>query len=100
MEGDYEDAFKYLAEMVEEGEQFRWWLRDSTAALLTKICARNEDERAWEVFDEHVRRTGRGNLGLKAEIEKAWKGEVPRGRLDRWRAERGEGERERGWLAA
>ncbi|TVY87554.1 Pentatricopeptide repeat-containing protein, partial [Lachnellula willkommii] len=59
---DYEDAFKYLEEMVDIGRdkfengQKGWWMRPGTASVLVRRCAHAGDKRAWEILKEMKRR--------------------------------------------
>ncbi|CZR66735.1 uncharacterized protein PAC_16636 [Phialocephala subalpina] len=54
-EKDYEDAFKYLEEMISVGDDKGdggWWMRQGTAAAMVRRCAAAGDERAWEIINE------------------------------------------------
>ncbi|RKF75891.1 Pentatricopeptide repeat-containing protein, chloroplastic [Golovinomyces cichoracearum] len=55
-ERNYEDAFKYLEEMVREGkgknEGQGWWLRRGTAQLCVMITLVEGDHRGWEILSE------------------------------------------------
>jgi pentatricopeptide repeat protein len=58
-EHDYEDAFRYLEEMIgvgqgketEDGKK-GWWMRNGTAAGLVRRCILAKDERAWDLLAE------------------------------------------------
>lgn len=55
---EYEDAFRYLAEMVEVGSdrvdegsgKKGWWMRRGTATLMVRTCVERGDERVWGVL--------------------------------------------------
>ena len=56
---DYEDAFRYLEEMVVVGEgketedgKKGWWMRNGTAKQLVRRCVAAKDERARALLDE------------------------------------------------
>ncbi|RDW92077.1 hypothetical protein BP5796_01471 [Coleophoma crateriformis] len=82
-EVDYEDAMRYLDEMVTVGRNVDqaesvdgerepqlkssgWWLRPGTAAFLVRTCGVHGDPRAWEILDEMDRR------GLPTYKLRAW----------------------------
>ncbi len=62
---DYEDAFKYLEEMVSikpEDGSGGWWMRRGTASSLVEKCIKAKDDRAWVILAEMEKRgmqTGR-----------------------------------------
>lgn len=72
-EKDYEDAFRYLHEMVlvgdAEGEQ--WWLRQGTARNLVKRCVLAGDERARRVLSGMEER-GMDVWGLGKFVKEMW----------------------------
>jgi len=82
---DYEDAFRYLSEMIEVGRGQKdrdgkkgWWMRPGTAAMAVMRCVEARDERAWGVLEEmEVRWGGWGRFRKECEAnwEKAGKGE-------------------------
>jgi pentatricopeptide repeat protein len=58
-EEDYEDAFRYLEEMIVVGHGKEdangnkgWWMRIGTAAALVRKCVAAQDERAWDLLAE------------------------------------------------
>jgi pentatricopeptide repeat protein len=66
-EEDYEDAFRYLEEMILVGTDKGdggWWMRSGTALALAKRCAAAFDERAWEIYNQMQQR------GM--EIKESW----------------------------
>lgn len=76
---DYEDAFRYLEEMIVVGEgketeygKEGWWMRNGTAAALVRRCIVAKDERAWKLLDEMEER-GMTNSMLRSWAEKTWK---------------------------
>jgi len=85
-EKDYEDAFRYLEEMVvvsggrgrvgEDGGSGRreggWWMRGGTAAALVRRCCVTGDGRAWDLLNEMEER-GVGNAKLRSWVEGNWK---------------------------
>jgi pentatricopeptide repeat protein len=72
---DYEDAFKYLEEMIivgqgketEDGKK-GWWMRNGTAQELVRRCVAAKDERAWDLLAEMTER-GIANHKLKTWAE-------------------------------
>ncbi|PBP21053.1 pentatricopeptide repeat protein [Diplocarpon rosae] len=73
---DYEDAFRYLEEMVGVGADHPdggWWMRGGTAKALVQKCVDHSDERAWELLDEMDRR-GMKTVSLRDWAEQHWKG--------------------------
>ncbi|KAH7384771.1 pentatricopeptide repeat protein-like protein [Cadophora sp. MPI-SDFR-AT-0126] len=80
---DYEDAFKYLEEMVEVGADKPdggWWMRGGTATVFIKRCVEEKDTRAWTLLDEMSRR-GMDNFKLKDWVQQNWKGPAVEGRV-------------------
>ncbi|KAK0102828.1 hypothetical protein ONS95_000974 [Cadophora gregata] len=76
MQDDYEDAFKYLEEMVEVGSDKPdggWWMRGGTATVFIKRCVEKKDPRAWTLLDEMARR-GMDNFKMKDWVHQNWKG--------------------------
>jgi hypothetical protein len=75
---DYEDAFRYLEEMVvvgadrvEEGTgKVGWWMRKGTASLMVKTCVKYSDERVWLILEEMKKR------GMKTDSLENWVGET------------------------
>lgn len=65
-EDDYEDAFRYLEEMIEIGKdkfengQRGWWMRRGTAGLMVQRCAEAGDKRARLILDHISTRLYRG----------------------------------------
>ncbi|KAH7313160.1 pentatricopeptide repeat protein-like protein [Rhexocercosporidium sp. MPI-PUGE-AT-0058] len=81
-QGDFEDAFRYLQEMVEVGADQPdggWWMRGGTATFLIKRCVHENDARAWDLLDEMARR-GIDNLQLRDWVQQNWKGSKVQGR--------------------
>ncbi|KAL2061906.1 hypothetical protein VTL71DRAFT_7284 [Oculimacula yallundae] len=75
-EDDYEDAFKYLEEMVEVGADQPdggWWMRRGTATLLINKCVKHSDTRAWDLLDEMERR-GLSSFKLMDWVRQNWTG--------------------------
>ncbi|KAI6715720.1 hypothetical protein PZA11_001959 [Diplocarpon coronariae] len=73
---DYEDAFRYLAEMVEIGADHPdggWWMRGGTAKAMVQKCVKQSDERAWELLAEMDRR-GMKTVALRDWAEQHWEG--------------------------
>lgn len=73
---DYEDAFKYLEEMIEVGADQPdggWWMRRGTATILIKRCVEKNDPRAFELLDEMARR-GLETFKLRDWVRYNWKG--------------------------
>ncbi|CAG8982300.1 hypothetical protein HYALB_00014027 [Hymenoscyphus albidus] len=70
-EDDYEDAFRYLDEMIEVGKdkfengQKGWWMRRGTAGLMVRRCAEKGDERAKLILDQISMRLYRGQMASK-----------------------------------
>lgn len=75
---DYEDAFRYLEEMIlvgqgketEDGKK-GWWMRAGTAAELVRRCVVAKDERAWDLLDEMTER-GMANHKLRSWADAEW----------------------------
>lgn len=97
-EEDYEDAFRYLDEMmnVKTAEGTQWWLRAGTATSLVGKCIRAKDERGWGLLVEMERR-GMESGALRRWAEEFWAsgGEVDfngppinNGRLRVWKQEK------------
>jgi tetratricopeptide (TPR) repeat protein len=91
-EDDYEDAFRYLEEMIAVGtaqaaEGGGWWMRKGTATLMAKKCVETSDERVWSVLDEMDRR-GMRSPELVAHVKDHWKGlgseSFRKGELSAW----------------
>jgi len=79
---DYEDAFRYLEEMVEVGADKPdggWWMRGGTATVFVKRCVEEKDVRAWDLLDEMERR-GMDNFKLKDWVQQNWRGPAVEGR--------------------
>ena len=63
-EENYEDAFRYLEEMIEVGKdrvstesgEKGWWMRRGTSRALLMHCVHTGDERAEALFDEMCKR--------------------------------------------
>lgn len=76
-EKDYEDAFRYLEEMILVGDDKGdggWWMRQGTAAAMVRRCAAAGDERAWEIYNEMKnRRMKVGNL--ERTVQDTWRRE-------------------------
>jgi pentatricopeptide repeat protein len=76
-EDDYEDAFRYLEEMVETGKdkfengQKGWWMRRGTASAMVRKCAQAGDKRAWDILAEMERRGMEVKL-VKLNAEEIW----------------------------
>jgi hypothetical protein len=75
---DYEDAFRYLEEMIVVGEGKEdvdgnkgWWMRRGTAGMLVRRCILARDERAWDVLAEMTER-GIGTQKLNSWAKQAW----------------------------
>lgn len=82
VEDDYEDAFRYLEEMVAVGKGKKvggrkgWWMRGHTATALIKRCVEAEDKRAWDVLAEMERRALVGKeKDMRGWVEDNWRGE-------------------------
>jgi tetratricopeptide (TPR) repeat protein len=77
-ETDYEDAFRYLAEMEEfgrdsvENDRKGWWMRPGTAARMVRTCAVRADERAYEIMKKMEERGMPYLDQLKMFIEDEW----------------------------
>jgi pentatricopeptide repeat protein len=73
-EGDYEDAFKYLEEMIMVGTSRgeTWWMRKGTVSRLIQICTVAGDKRAWELLEEMGKREIRA-VDLKQWVRENWK---------------------------
>jgi hypothetical protein len=77
-EDDYEDAFRYLEEMIvvgagketEDGKR-GWWMRAGTAGELVRRCVVERDERYWNLLDEMTQR-GMWNHKLRAWADEEW----------------------------
>jgi pentatricopeptide repeat protein len=75
---DYEDAFRYLEEMIlvgqgqetEDGKK-GWWMRAGTARELVRRCVVSKDERAWDLLDEMTER-GMANHTLRGWANTKW----------------------------
>jgi Pentatricopeptide repeat domain/PPR repeat len=75
---DYEDAFRYLEEMIlvgqdqvtEDGKK-GWWMRPGTAQELVRRCVVSKDERAWALLDEMTER-GLPNHKLRSWADAQW----------------------------
>jgi len=79
---DYEDAFRYLEEMMEVGADVDdngektdkgWWMRKGTASNLARRCICEGDERGWLILKEMEER-GMGSPKLKSWAVGQWKG--------------------------
>jgi pentatricopeptide repeat protein len=77
-EDDYEDAFRYLEEMIVVGEgketedgKRGWWMRAGTAGELVRRCVVERDERYWNLLDEMTQR-GMWNHKLRAWADEEW----------------------------
>jgi len=84
-EDDYEDAFRYLEEMVTVGSdryddsgsgKKGWWMRGGTARIMVHRCVVAGDERAYDILKEMNER-GLGNPKLAAWVNENWKGPKP-----------------------
>jgi len=86
-EDDYEDAFRYLEEMIVVGEgketedgKRGWWMRAGTAQELVRRCVVENDERFWNLLKEMTER-GMANHKLRSWADEEWtkflKGEKP-----------------------
>jgi pentatricopeptide repeat protein len=78
-EDDYEDAFRYLEEMIVVGQDKEnedgtrgWWMRGGTAGALVRRCIVAGDERAWDLLSEMARKN-MGNSKLRAWADETWK---------------------------
>ncbi|KAL5316649.1 hypothetical protein ACEPPN_015698 [Leptodophora sp. 'Broadleaf-Isolate-01'] len=79
---DFEDAFRYLEEMVEVGADQPdggWWMRGGTANVLIKRCVEKNDVRAWSLLDEMAKR-GIDSFQLRDWVHQNWKGLEVQGR--------------------
>ncbi|KAG4430687.1 hypothetical protein IFR05_013839 [Cadophora sp. M221] len=79
---DFEDAFRYLEEMVEVGADQPgggWWMRGGTANVLIKRCVEANDVRAWSLLDEMAKR-GIDNFQLRDWVHQNWKGPKVQGK--------------------
>ncbi|KAE8452585.1 hypothetical protein EG329_013844 [Mollisiaceae sp. DMI_Dod_QoI] len=83
-EADYEDAFRYLEEMIEIGDEKEgkdgWWMRHGTAMSMVRRCAVAGDNRAWDIFNEMQNRRMKVDL-LENFIKENW----GREKVDGWR---------------
>lgn len=78
---DYEDAFRYLAEMIEVGKDRveegtgnkGWWMRRGTATLMVRTCVNHGDERVWGILREMRERGMRIEI-LERFVAENWKG--------------------------
>ncbi|KAJ5052330.1 uncharacterized protein L3040_002082 [Drepanopeziza brunnea f. sp. 'multigermtubi'] len=73
---DYEDAFRYLEEMVDVGADQPdggWYMRPGTAKLMIERCVENDDQRAWKILDEMDRRQMK-TFSLRDWADQKWKG--------------------------
>ncbi|KAE9363568.1 hypothetical protein N431DRAFT_550372 [Stipitochalara longipes BDJ] len=77
-EDDYEDAFRYLEEMIVVGEgketedgKRGWWMRAGTAGELVRRCVVARDERFWDLLDEMTVR-GMPNHKLRSWADEEW----------------------------
>ncbi len=76
-EDDYEDAFRYLEEMIavgdykEEDGQKGWWMRAGTATAMVQKCVVAGDERAWNII-EGMEARGMGIAKLIAFAKENW----------------------------
>jgi pentatricopeptide repeat protein len=76
-EDDYEDAFRYLEEMIDVGKdkfengQKGWYMRKGTVVELVKKCVKSHDERAWDLLAEMDKR-GIPNKMLKQWANQTW----------------------------
>lgn len=70
-EDDYEDAFRYLEEMIAVGKdrfengQRGWWMRRGTAGLMVQRCAEAGDERARLILNHISTRLYKGQKASK-----------------------------------
>lgn len=75
-EPDYEDAFKYLDEMIKEGEGKNegkgWWMRQGTAQRLVMTTLTEGDARGWEILADMERR-GMDISDLQEWAKRTWK---------------------------
>jgi hypothetical protein len=86
---DYEDAFKYLEEMmlvgadrIEEGTgNVGWWMRKGTATLMVQTCVKFVDQRVWSIL-EGMKERGMKTERLETWAKSAWTGnQVENGQL-------------------
>jgi pentatricopeptide repeat protein len=73
---DYEDAFRYLEEMVDVGADQPdggWYMRPGTAKLMIERCVGNGDQRTWKILDEMDRRQMK-TFSLRDWADQKWKG--------------------------
>jgi pentatricopeptide repeat protein len=78
-EDDYEDAFRYLEEMIMVGQNKEnedgtrgWWMRGGTAAAMVRRCILAGDERAWTLLSEMAAKN-MGNSKLRSWADETWK---------------------------
>jgi len=82
-QSDYEDAFRYLEEMVavgadrvEEGTgKVGWWMRKGTATEMVKVCVKYVDERVWDIL-EGMKARGMNTERLEVWVKQHWTGNL------------------------
>lgn len=74
-EEDFEDAFRYLEEMIEvaKTKDANWWMRGGTAVAMVKRCVASTDDRVWGLLDE-MKERGTYDAYLWEWAERNWKG--------------------------
>ncbi|POS86796.1 hypothetical protein EPUL_001754 [Erysiphe pulchra] len=76
-EKDYEDAFRYLDEMIKEGEGKNegkgWWLREGTAQRCVMTTIVEGDPRGWHILAEMEMRKMKNFVKLQNWAKQNWK---------------------------
>ncbi|RKF62175.1 Pentatricopeptide repeat-containing protein, chloroplastic [Erysiphe neolycopersici] len=76
-EKDYEDAFRYLDEMIREGEGKNegkgWWLREGTAQRCVMTTIVEGDSRGWDILAEMEKRKMKNFVKLQDWAKQNWK---------------------------
>jgi pentatricopeptide repeat protein len=78
---DYEDAFRYLDEMVQVGAdrveegtgRVGWWMRKGTAKGMVRTCVKFMDERVWDLLRE-MKKRGMDTSSLENWVRTTWTG--------------------------
>lgn len=78
---DYEDAFRYLDEMVQVGAdrveegtgRVGWWMRKGTAHEMVKTCVKFVDDRVWDVL-KGMKKRGMSTESLENWVQNTWTG--------------------------
>ncbi|KAI6244873.1 Pentatricopeptide repeat-containing protein [Erysiphe necator] len=76
-EKDYEDAFRYLEEMIREGkgknEGKGWWLREGTAQRCVMTTIVEGDSRGWEILAEMEKRSMKNAIKVRNWAKQNWR---------------------------